>query len=190
MRSERRPSWCGGRAAGLAGLVVALMLATAGCGYGLAGRTGQLPERVRTVGIPPLANATAFQQIEQTLTQRLRTELIGRGRYRVVPDATGADAVLSGTIAAVTLEPVGFSDQQRATRYLFTLTMNARLVEAGTDEVLWVNDALVFREEYELATRAVGDIGADLFVDQERGAFERIAGDVARTIVTSLLQGS
>jgi hypothetical protein len=166
-------------------LVLALAMGTAGgCGYGLAGRTSQLPDRVRTIGIPPLANTTTMLQIEQGLTQSLRSELIGRGRYRVVSGPAGADAVLSGTVTGVTLEPVGFTDEQRAARYLFTLTLAMRLDDATTDEVLWANDALVFREEYELATRGLGD---SAFVDQGRAAFERIARDVARTVVTSML---
>lgn len=179
----RRPGWQF-RVAGLA----LTLLAAVGCGYALAGRGSQLPERIRTIGIPPLANGTAFLQIEQVLTQKLRTEFIGRGRYRVVADATGADAVLSGTITAVALDPVGFTDQQRASRYLFTLTMNMRLAETGTDDVLWSSEAMVFREEYELATRGVADVSGDIFVDQERGAFDRIATDVARTVVTSILE--
>jgi outer membrane lipopolysaccharide assembly protein LptE/RlpB len=165
-----------------------LVLAGAGCGYGLAGRTNRLPERIRTIGIPPLANETTVLQIEQVLTQALRNELIGRGRYRIVSDGAGADAVLSGTVTAVTLDPVGFTDQQRAARYLFTLTLSMRLAEAGADETLWSNDAMVFREEYELATRGLAELGDSVFVDQGRTAFERIARDVARTVATSMLE--
>ena len=39
----------------------------------------------RSVGIPPLENRTTFFQVEQVLTEKIRTEFIGRGKYEVVP---------------------------------------------------------------------------------------------------------
>ena len=168
--------------------VLLVFVAGSGCGYTLAGRANRLPERIRTIGIPPLGNDTAFQRIEQVLTDKIRAEFIGRGRYRVVSEASGADAVLSGTIAAVSLEPVAFTDDQRASRYLVTLRMNVRFVEAATDETIWSNDAMTFREEYELATQGLADLGGEFFVDQERSAVDRIATDVARRVVREMLE--
>ena len=56
-----------------------------GCGYALAGRGSFLPDYIRVVGIPQLVNNSAFFQVEQILTEKIRTEFIGRGRYTVIP---------------------------------------------------------------------------------------------------------
>ena len=167
-------------------LTLVLGFATSGCGYALAGRGSYLPDYIRVVGIPPWENRSSFSQVEQVLTEKVRTELIGRGKYRVIPDAPGSDAVLTGEILAISVQPVGFNEQQLASRYLFTWTMKVAFTDAQTNMVLWSNDALTFRGEYELSSR--GTAIDSTFVDQERSSVDRIATDVARSVVTSILE--
>jgi hypothetical protein len=86
------------------------------------------------------------------------------------------------------VQPVGFTQQQLASRYLLTWTMKVEFTDTRTNEVLWSNDALSFRGEYELSTRGNTAIEGAVFVDQERSSVDRIATDVARSIVTSILE--
>ena len=163
-------------------------MATPGCGYSLAGRGSFLPDYIRIVGIPQLVNATPFFQVEQILTEKLRTEFIGRGRYNVIPDAAGADAVVTGTVTSIAVQPVGFTENQLASRYQFMLTMNVTFSDVRTNQVLWSNSALTFREEYELSTRSSTALEGATFLSQERSSFDRIADDVARTVATAILE--
>jgi curli biogenesis system outer membrane secretion channel CsgG len=91
--------------------VVLAGLALPGCGYSLAGRGSFLPDYIRVVGIPALVNNSTFFQVEQILTEKIRTEFIGRGRYNVVPNIEGADAVVTGAVTSITVQPVGFTEQ-------------------------------------------------------------------------------
>ena len=166
----------------------ALAAATAGCGYALAGRGSFLPPDIRTVGIPKLANNSTFFQVEDTITEKVRAEFIGRGKYAVTTDAVGADAVLTGEIVNISVQPVGFTEQQLGSRYLFTLLMKVQFTDARSSEILWSNEALVFREEYELATRGSVALEGAAFLDQERSSVDRIATDVARSVVTAILE--
>jgi len=159
-----------------------------GCGYALAGRGAFLPDYVRVVGIPVLENRSTFFQVEDVLTDKIRTEFIGRGKYTVVSDGAPSDATLTGEVSSISVVPVGFTEQQLASRYLFTLTMRVRFTDTRTGEVLWSNDSLSFRSEYELTTRGNTAIEGSGFVDQERNSFDRIANDVARTVVTAILE--
>jgi hypothetical protein len=173
----------------LATLAVCLgVLASSGCGYALAGRGSFLPATIRSVGIPKLENQTTFFQVEDMLTDKIRSEFIGRGKYSVTPEAAGADAVLTGMVLAIAVTPVGINEQQLASRYLFTLVMRVEFTETATREVLWSNDSLIFRGEYELRTRTLENLSGDSFLDQERSSMDRIATDVARTVVTSILE--
>lgn len=165
-----------------------LALSSAGCGYALAGRGSFLPEYIRTIGIPPVANATTFLRVEQVLTEKIRAEFIGRGKYVVVSTPAGAHAVLTAAVTGFTVQPVGFTEQQLASRYLITLTMRVEFTDATTNEVLWSNASLTFREEYDLSTRSNTALEGAGFLDQERPAFDRIAGDVARTVVSAILE--
>lgn len=169
-------------------VVSAALIVLPGCGYSLAGRGSFLPSDIASVGIPLLLNRSTFFDVEQILSEKIRSEFIGRGKYRVVPDSTGVDAVLSGEITGISVQPVGFTDQQLASRYEFTVTMRVAFTETRTAKVLWSNDSLTFREEYELSTRSNVAIQGAAFLDQERNAFDRISADVARTVVTAILE--
>lgn len=164
------------------------VVAAPGCGYSLAGRGSFLPDYIRIVGIPPLVNNSTFFQVEQILTEKIRTEFIGRGRYTVVPNAEGADAVVTGAVTSINVQPVGFTEQQLASRYLFTLTMRVEFTDVRTTKVLWANQSLAFREEYELTTRSNTALEGATFLSQERNSFDRIADDVARTVVTAIVE--
>lgn len=172
-----------------AAIILTLAMVSSSCGYALAGRGSFLPDYIRVVGIPPIENRSTYQQVELVLTDKIRTEFIGRGKYRIVPEASGSDAVLTGEITGISAQPVSFNESQLASRYLFIMTMKVQLTDARTNMVLWSNDAMTFREESELTTRSSsGIIDAGAFLDQERSSFDRIAGDVARTVVTAILE--
>jgi hypothetical protein len=168
--------------------VLLLALASSGCGYALAGRGSFLPAYIRVVGIPQLQNQSTFFQVEQVLTEKIRTEFIGRGKYAVIPETAGADAIVSGAVTSMTVQPISFNEQQFASRYLITMTMRVEFVDARTTQVLWSDPALTFREEYELSTRSNVALQGGEFLTQERSSFDRIATDVSRTVVTAILE--
>ncbi len=168
---------------------VLLAAAAAGaCGYSLAGRGSFLPEYIQTIGVPVFQNDTRVFEVEQRLTEAVRRELIGRGKYRVLPDAAGADAVLTGEIRSITLTPTSFDDQQRATRYAATVVIKVVLRDLKADKVLWENASLEFREEYDLATAAGGAADPIAFFGQASNALDRLTANFARTVVTAILE--
>jgi hypothetical protein len=172
----------------LAPLILLLAFTGSGCGYALAGRGSFLPDYIMVVGIPQFENRSSFSQVEQILTEKVRSEFIGRGKYNVISDASGSDAVLTGEVIGLSAQPVSLNEQQLASRYLITWTIKVAFTDARTNEVLWSNDALTFRGEYELSTRGNTAIEGAVFVDQERSSIDRIASDVARSVVTSILE--
>jgi len=166
---------------------VCLAFGAPGCGYALAGRGTFLPADIKTVGIPPIENKTTFYRTEQILTDKVRSEFIGRGKYKILPDAAGADAVLTAELASIIVQPAALSANQLASRYLFTVVIRAKFTDARNNEVLWSNDQLVFREEYELSA-APGTVEGTTFLDTQSTAFDRISTDIARTVVTAILE--
>ena len=170
-------------------LIVALSQVVSGCGYALAGRGSFLPADIRTVGIPLLENRTPIARIDQIVTEKIRTEFIGRGRkYEIKPTQSGVDAVLSGAITNITYNPVGLTEQQQASRYLFTVTIRVQLTDSRNNQVLWSNEALTFREEYDLRTRSNGQLDGAVLLEQEGPALDRLSTDLARTVVSAILE--
>jgi outer membrane lipopolysaccharide assembly protein LptE/RlpB len=167
---------------------VLLLLGTlTSCGYTLAGRGSSLPANIRVIGIPLFKNSTPIFDLEQMLTQRVRLEFIGRGKYQVVPDAAGTDAVLDGQITSVSLQPTAFNQQQQASRYAITVVIKVTLKDVKQDKVLYENPGLSFRDEYEVTTGGnSGDVGT--FLGQNKDAVDRLATDFARSVVSTILE--
>src|SRR5476649_2994229 len=81
-------------------LCVLCVFSAPGCGYALAGRGSFLPAYIKTIGVPTFVNRTVVFNLETMLTQKVRSEFIGRGKYQILPEANGVDALLSGEITA------------------------------------------------------------------------------------------
>ena len=166
--------------------VVILAAAMSGCGYSLAGRGSALPTHIKTIGIPLFSNATSVFDVEQTLTQRVRLEFIGRGRYKIVSDDSSTDAVLKGDITGISIRPTAFDSQQQAYRYEVTVVVKVEFRDIVNDKVLYENPAQTFKEEYEVTTGLSASDAS--FLGQNSNALERLAVDFAKSVVSSVLE--
>ncbi|HET9266779.1 MAG TPA: LPS assembly lipoprotein LptE, partial [Vicinamibacterales bacterium] len=102
-------------------------------------------------------------------------------------EETGADALLTGEVLGISIVPVNLNEQQLASRYLFTVAMKVAFTDTHTQDVIWSNDSLVFRGEYDLQPTA-GAFSGETFLDTQRSSMDRIATDVARSVVTAILE--
>jgi hypothetical protein len=158
-----------------------------GCGYALAGRGSFLPSYIQTIGVPTFSNRTTVFNLETTLTQKVRSEFIGRGKYRILPEATGVDGLLTGEISAVTITPTSFNTAQLASRYTITMTARVEFRDTRANTVLWQNPNLVFTQDYE-ATSGANATDAAAFFNQDTNALDRMSTDFARSIVSAILE--
>jgi hypothetical protein len=108
-------------------LCVLCAAGSAGCGYALAGRGSFLPAYIQRIGVPTFVNRTTVFNLETLLTQKVRAEFIGRGKYQILPETTGVDALLTGEVTSVSLTPASFTTQQLASRYALTMTARIEL---------------------------------------------------------------
>jgi hypothetical protein len=171
----------------VASLMPLVAAAQAACGYNLAGRGNFLPSYIRVIGIPVFTNNTSVYDIEQLFTQRVRSEFLGRGRYQVLALAEGADAVLSGTVTGLSLEPSGFNENNQATRYIVRVQLKVEFKDVKANKLIWENPSLEILDEYDLTT-GTGALDASAFLGQNRAAADRIADTVARRTVSSILE--
>jgi hypothetical protein len=171
----------------LAFAAAVVLLCSGGCGYSLAGRGSFLPAYIRTIGVPTFENNTPIFNLETEITQKVRSEFIGRGRYQIVPDTTNVDALLTGAVTGVEVQAAGFTDQQIASSFVVTLRARVELRDMTADRVLWENQRLVFRQEYQAQTGNNVFDPAAVFA-QDAPAYDRITTDFARTVVSSILE--
>ncbi len=158
-----------------------------GCGYSLAGRGSFLPAYIKSIGIPAFTNRTTVFNIETLLTDKVRAEFIGRGKYTILPQNSGVDALLVGEISSISLTPASFTTQQQAARYVITMTARIELRDLRENKVLWENPSLIYRQEYEAAS-GTSAVDPTAFFGQQTNALERVAIEFARSIVSAILE--
>ena len=168
-------------------LPLALLIPLAGCGYSLAGRGTFLPTYIQTIGIPPFTNLTTVIDAERILTERIQKEFLSRGRYKVIPDRTGVDALLVGEITSIVIQPAAFTAQQQASRYALIVTARIEFTDVKANKVLWTNPAMQFRDEFEITTANTA-LDASAFFGQNADALERLANEFARAIVSAIVE--
>jgi lipopolysaccharide assembly LptE-like protein len=161
--------------------------ASEGCGYALAGRGSFLPAYVKTIGVPTFVNSTTVFNVETLLTEKVRREFIGRGKYTILPEATNVDAVLRGTVTSIRIDPVSLGQNQLASRYTITMTARIELRDIRANTMLWENPSLVFRQDYE-ASSGANAADAAAFFGHETNALDRLSDEFARAIVSAILE--
>jgi hypothetical protein len=132
-------------------------------------------------------NRTTVFNLETQLTEKVRSEFIGRGRYEILPERGASDALLTGEVTSVTIAPASFSTQQLASRYVITMSARVELRDVKEDKVLWENQGLVFRQEYE-AQSGTNALDPAAFFGQDQNALDRMSTEFARTIVSAILE--
>jgi hypothetical protein len=183
---SRRGTWTRRRLLGLLPAVAALP----GCGYALVGRGVTTDPSIKRIGVPLFKDATGKPTLDQKITQRVIEELLKRGRFDVVQERSGVDAVVEGEIVRYDAVPVGFTGTvgqagatgTQASRYAITLTARVRYAKTDATEPIWANDTFQSRDEY--------DLGSDpaTFTDRETQALDRLATTFARNLVAEMLE--
>jgi len=133
--------------------------------------------------VPIFATHTQAFHTEMALTQAVVRELNTRTRYQILNTATqDADATLNGSILSQTVAPLTYdSATGQTSSYLLTIT--AKVVLTTRDgRVLYENDRLSFREQYQSTQDLSG------FIQENSAAVRRVSQDFAQTLVSDLLE--
>ena len=163
--------------------VMLAALVCAGCGYHVSGHGDLLPKKIRTVAVPAFGNATTRYKLAEYLPADITHEFISRTRYRVVPDANQADAVLRGIVVSVGGYPTTTDPKTgRATAVQAVVLLNITLTERATGAVLFSRPGMEVRERYEIG------IDPKAYFDESGAAMQRLSRAVAQSVVTAVLE--
>ena len=154
-----------------------------GCGYHTSGSATHIPANVRSIAVPVFATHAQAYHTEMAFTQAVIRELNTRTRYRVLTNASAdADAVLNGTILTQTSVPLTYdSTTGETSSYLVTITVKVVLT-ARDGHILYQNDALSYREQYQSTQDLSG------FIREDTPAVTRLARDFAQALVGDMLE--
>ena len=163
---------------------LALLVASASCGYHTAGHTVQLPENIKTIAVPAFVNETNTYRIEQLLTASVVREFTTRTHYHILNDPSeAADATLRATVVSASSTPLTYNSAPgQADSVLVVVSMRVALPDRQ-GKVLYQNPSYLFREQYEVSQ----DLAS--FFEEDSPAFRRLSQDFARTLVSNILEG-
>jgi hypothetical protein len=164
-------------------LAFCLSIFPSSCGYRVAGRGDLLPPDIKTIAIPAFVNKTPTFRIEQRLTAAVTREFIERTRFHITQNPEEADAVLKGTVKDVHAGVITFDlNTGRATSLQVEVTADVKLEDRHTHKAVFSNPNYVFREQYQVSQSTSG-----LF-EEDKPALDRLSRDLARTLVTEILE--
>jgi outer membrane lipopolysaccharide assembly protein LptE/RlpB len=162
--------------------VLCLAAALTGCGYHVSGHADMLPKTIKTIAVPAFGNVTIRYKLTDRVSANVAREFIERTRYKVVADPKQADAVLTGAVVNFTSYPTTFDPvTQRASGVQMIVNLQVLLMDRN-GKVLFNRPGMEVRERYEIAVDASG------YFDESGPAMDRLARDVARSIVSAVLE--
>jgi hypothetical protein len=167
-------------------VLLALVLVAPGCGYALVGKGITSDPSIKRIGVPLFKDRTGKAGLDQKITARVVEELLKRGRFTVVQETTGVDAIVEGEITSYTTTPVGFTTTgatpTQASRYAINVTAKVAYRKIGQKEPIWQSEMFSYRDEY--------DMGEDpgTFFDREDQTIDRIAQAFGKNLVAAMLE--
>jgi hypothetical protein len=165
---------------GLCLILAALTLTS--CGYHIAGKTIMLPATVQTIAIPAFANGTTVYKLTDDLTEAVTREFISRTKYQITSDPAAADATLRGSVNQVfnfptVYDPVTF----RAANVEVHVNLKIQLIDRS-GKVLFDRPGMEVRERYEVS------VDPKVYFDESDFSMKRLSKDVAKTVVSAILE--
>ena len=163
--------------------VLALAFSAGGCGYRLANHADALPAKIQTISIPAFGNNTTQYRLADLVSKAVTREMIQRTRYRILAgDQKDADAVLTGAMVNFVSYPTTF-DQNTGRASGVQMIAQFRITLRDRDgKVLYNRPFFEVRERYEIS------VDPKTYFDEGSVALERVSRDVARSIVSGILE--
>jgi len=153
------------------------------CGYHVAGRGDLLPRTVKTIAIPAFGNVTTRYKLSDHLARDISREFIQRTRYRIVANPEEADALLTGAVVNFFAYPTIFdTNTGRATGILAVVFLQVTLTDRASGKTLFSRPGMEVRERYEIS------VDPRAYFDESGAAMERLSRDVARSVVSAVLE--
>ena len=160
-----------------------LLIACGACGYHVAGHVDTLPEQIHTIAIPAFTNATTQYKIADTITTAVAHEMVERSHYRVVANPEDADAVLNGAVMTFTSYPTTLDQNTgRASGIAVILHLKISLTERPSGKVLFNRPDYMISEQYEIS------VDPKSYFDESPAAVDWLSRDVARSVVSGILE--
>ena len=154
-----------------------------GCGYHTGGKAELVPKSIQTIHIPAFQSLTTRYRLVDLLPQQIEREFQVKSRFRIENDPDVADAIISGVVNSANILPTVFDPGSgKATNVQVVVFIGYRFLERATGRLLFDRPSLLFRQNYSIS------VNPHQFFDEVSPALDRVARDVSRDLVSSVLE--
>ena len=159
------------------------LLTVAGCGYRVGTHADLLPDTIHTIALPAWGNLTNRYKMTERIPNALAREFLTRTRYKPTSKPEEGDAILQGSVINYLSFP-SISDPKggRATAVQVSVYLQVSLTDRKSGKVLFTRPNIEFKQRYEIA------VDQAAYFEESDAALDRLSRDVARTLVSSILE--
>ena len=158
------------------------LLLASSCGYHTGGHGDLIPKTVHTIAIPAFSNVTTRYKLTDQLPEAITREFISRTRYRIVTDASAADAILEGAVLSYQSFPTIVDPTLGTTAVEVHVGLRLTLRERATGKVLYSRPNYEIRERYQVSTNPTA------YFEESDSALARASQQTAQQVVSSILE--
>ncbi len=126
------------------GLLVAILVMAAGCGYTTR---SALDPKYQTVNVAPFLNQSREYDLQAPLTNALSRKFLYDSRLKVA-SREEADLLVEGVILDYAMRGLTFDEDDNVTQFVLVVVAGARVTDMQTGEVLWEDQQLSGETSY------------------------------------------
>ncbi|MGM0381460.1 MAG: LPS assembly lipoprotein LptE [bacterium] len=146
---------------------------------GCAGGSHSIPTNVRDLAVVPFDNSSAEPGLENILTDEIIQQLLAEGQLNLVKPEE-ADVILRGNIDRYRRIPMIYDERDRVQQYRVRVEINYKLIDPATDRALRTFEDIYRQSTYSEVVPPI---------ETEYDAQERVLFQLARDVVTSVVEG-
>lgn len=165
-------------------LLVSLILITAGCGYRFSPGGEWIDSGIRTVFIDNLVNSTSEPYVEIYLRSGFEDQFRKSSRFRLANSRETADAVLKGTLSALSTSYVAYDRYDKATESRAIMVLDLAFEERKTGKKLWSVANFTGNESYR-----VDQANPNATSTNKQAALQKLSSDMAEKAYRNLMSG-
>ncbi|MEN6373198.1 MAG: LptE family protein [Smithella sp.] len=153
------------------------------CGYAFSPQGEYIDKKIQKIYVGQFANKTSYADVENYVRTAFIDQFIQTQRFKVVETEEAADAVVKGSVAAITTAPLSYRQstivaEERAT---MTLELTFREKESGKD--IWKTQGVSGTVDYTVS----GDVNA--LPATRKTAFVKLSEDTAEKTFNQMMSG-
>ena len=156
----------------------------AGCGYRFSAGGDWIDSGIRTIFVDNVVNSTAEPFVEIYLRNGFEDQFRKSPRFRLADSRETADAVLKGTITALSTSYVAYDRYDKATESRAVMVVNLTFEERRTNKKLWSVANFTGNESYR-----VDQANPNTTSVNKQAALTKLSNDMAEKAYRNLMSG-